>query len=219
MSTRGKKILDIDWEKDGVKIKVPVKTFERRNRATDKPEMYFRATFGEAGLDVESTDINVIRQQVTEKLDTWYTVDWKLYMMVEVGGGRSKNDNSSISVSFETEFYAIGTDSRGRVLRIVIPKPTDFTDQKNFRRWWGRTPMEGMPDTGGKIKDNFGHLNPTTRSLVPATPENVAAADNFKVALEALLDKMHHHFAPERVEAILARGAGLFLLGNSEATR
>ena len=219
MSTRGKKILDIDWEKDGVKVKVPVKTFERENRTTGKPEMYFRATFGEADLDVESTDINVIRQQVTEKLDAWYTVDWKLYMMVTVNGGRAKNDGSKIEVSFETEFYAIGTDSRGKVLRLAIPEPKDFTSQKDFKRWWGRTPMEGMPDTGEKIKDNFDHYNPTTRSLVPATPENVAAADNFKKALEALLGKMHHHFAPERVAAILAKGAGLFLLGNSEAAR
>lgn len=213
MNRRGKKVLDIDWESEGVKIRVPVKAFEKKNWNTDEIQMIFRATFPDAGIDVENTDINVIRKEIIEKLDQWYKISWELFFRVEVDGGDSGHGDTKFSVEFEMDFFVVGKDSRGTIRHMRIPRP-DEKDIRNFNgkptQWSGEQPQDGMPQTGTDLrKDSYGlhRGHELTRALVKATPENVKAADQFVVAMKGLLDKMHHHFAPGRIEALLQNTA------------
>lgn len=215
MNTRGRKILDIEWSRQGTSIKVPVKAFEKydyehTSETKDSRIMTFRATHKEAGIDVENTDINKVRNAVLEALDAWYSVKWKLYFLVTIGGGRTGQEGLKFDVDFEMEFYVLGKDCTGkdRRMRIPRPKPEQIAnfDSKNFTRWGLEESSEGTPVVG-KIKGHYGEEK--TRALVKATTENVEAADRFMLSMNALLEKMHHHFAPERIERLLANVGNL----------
>lgn len=214
MNSRGKKILDIEWKREGLDIKVPVKAYDRTAFSTVEYEtregkiMKFRAEFPEAGIDIEDTDINKVRKQVLDALDAWYTVKWELYFMVEISGGRSGQEGGEHKVEFEMEFYVLGQDCRGnkRHMRIPRPKPDQIEDfNGKFTRWSGQSPQDGELHVGEKISGHFS--SKSTRSLVKATTENVAAADQFMVAMESLLEKMHYHFSPHRIEKLLKNTA------------
>lgn len=216
MNSRGKKILDIEWKREGLEIKVPVKAYERTDYGPNDDKNYrdgkimkFRAEFKDAGIDVEDTDINKVRKTVMEALDSWYSIKWDLYFMVEISGGRNGQEGNKYKVEFEIEFYVVGKDCRGvdRYMRIPRPKPEEIRNfSQKFTHWSGEAPHDGTLDVGHK-KGEYGNREAITRSIVRATPANVAAADQFIVAMEGLLGKMHHHFAPERIEALLQNTA------------
>lgn len=225
MSRRGKKVLDIEWGKDGSKVKVPVKAFTVGHYESEK-QMTFRAEFKEAGIDVEGTDINVVRAEVVKKLEAWFSIDWELYFLVVVEGGEKGNRGTRFEVLFRVDFYVIGKDVRGVSRYMMIPRPDDIANWKTARdggptRWSGENVHEGTPKTGGRIepKYSYGRREVRTQSLVLATPENVAAADRFVVAMQGLLDKMHDHFAPDKIEKMLTRIPLLLGLDSGEAKR
>lgn len=211
MNSRGKKVLDVDWKKDGVEIRVPVKAFERNNFETGVREMYFRAVHEESGLDVDSTDINVVKQKIVEYLNVWYTVDWSLYMLVEVEERHTSHGSTGACVMFSFQFYVVGTDCRGKKRYMNIPRPENVAkfDPKDFTCWGGAKPKDEPPTTGEKTVTRFGG-RPATCSLIPATSENVAAADQFVKSMGALIEKMHHHFSPKQIDKMLA-SPGLLL--------
>lgn len=206
MGKRGeRKILEIAWNREGVEIKVPVKMVTKEDRETGKDAVTFLAQYPEAGVDVWGTDINAVREEVFKKLDEWYTVEWDLYFLVTVSGGK-RGHCDRFEVVYEYEFYVIGKDIRGNTRHMRIPRPDkieDFEKKKKITRWSGVQPCEGMPEVGGKIADKWSYGGVRTSALVKATPENVAAADRFMAALQELLEKMHHYFAPENVDRLL----------------
>jgi hypothetical protein len=217
VNSRGKKVLDIEWERKGVKVKIPVKAFEKMNYETDKKEMIFRAEYPDAGIDVSSTDINVIRNEIIEKLDHWYTIRWELFFLVTIDGGLSGQAKAKFDVEYDVEFYVVGKDSMGKTRHMRIPRPEPDMI-RNFdgkpTQWGGEQPQEGEPETGVDLRKKadsgryyLGNRNKLTKALVKATPETVQAADQFIEALRCLLDRMHHHFAPERIEALLQNTA------------
>lgn len=213
MNSRGKKVVDIEWKHEGVTIKVPVKAYMSKNlngTFQDTEIMKFRAEYKEAGVEVEGTDINKVREAVIEALDSWYKIKWELYFGVEVSGGRSGQEGLGRSVTFKIEFYVIGKDVRGQQRYMRIPRP-DIEQIKKFNgeptQWGGVHPEDGMPELGEKMKESIYRSDTMTRSLVKATPENVAAAEQFMKAMDALLEKMHHHFAPGRIEKLLQNTA------------
>ena len=211
MSERGKKVLDIDWEHEGVRIKIPVKAF------TNGEKMTFRASHAEAGIDEESPDINVIRQAIEKKLREWYKLDWTLYMLVTISGDDASHKGHSFNVKFETEFYVIGTDVRGTERYMRVPQPHEIPaspEHVNVTRWSGEHPCDGRPKTGKCIKGKWDYgrsKHGITTALVKATPENVRAADNFVKAMERLLLNMHDFFSPEKVLLTFAGASQLLL--------
>jgi hypothetical protein len=217
MNSRGKKVLDIEWKREGLEIKVPVKAFYKTNYATSEKDMVFRALYPDAGIDLEGADINVIRRSVVELLDEWYTVKWELFFVVEIDGGASGQGKNQFNIEFDMEFFVVGKDSRGKTRHMRIPRPTEkeisvFNGKPT--QWGGEQPQDGEPKTGTSLRKDqdsgrsyYGNQNELTRSLVRATTESVRAADQFVVSMQALLGKMHHHFAPERIEALLQNTA------------
>jgi hypothetical protein len=219
MNSRGKKVLDIEWKREGLEIKVPVKAFYKTDYNTSEKNMVFRATYPDAGIDLEGADINVIRRSVVEKLDEWYTVKWELFFVVEIDGGPSGHGKNQFNIEFDMEFFVVGKDSRGKTRHMRIPRPSEKEIAKfdgKPTQWGGEQPKDGEPETGTNLREKGDHNSSRyyhgeraklTRSLVRATPANVAAADQFTCAMQTLLDKMHHHFAPERIEALLQNTA------------
>ena len=216
MSNRGKKVLDITWEHEGVTIKIPVKAFTERDSETGKDKMVFRAEWKDAGIEEKSTDINVIKQNVEKKLKEWYTIDWTLHLLVTVDGSDHGYRGASFNIGFKTEFCVIGKDSRGTTRSMCVPHPEKLPaspEHVNVTRWAGENPFDGLPKTGKQVKDTYGHTGKhgTTTALVKATPENVLAADNFVKAMERLLLNMHDYFSPEKVELTLAKASQMLL--------
>lgn len=216
MRRRGKKLLDIEWERQGVKLKIPVRAVTEHDDDKHEEVMSFYVSHENPPIQVSDTDINVVRKAVLAELDAWYSVDWEIWLMIRISGAKVLGGHQAgeMDIGFQTEFYAIGKDVRGKTRHMRIPKPERFDKpNKNPMRWGGSTPMDGLPDTGEKM----GRLDRRssggwTKSLVKATPANVAAADSFIEAMDALLEKMHHHFSPKRVEKLLAK-SGKMLLG------
>lgn len=210
----GRKVFDIEWEKEGTKIKVPVRVKLEMDHVTDEEKMTFRAIHKEADVDEKHTDANELRKAVIEKLDVWYTVDWELWFRVSIDGSGDGAGKSCFSISYGMEFFLIGKDCRGEERHIKIPRPDDLDIKKKTpTRWGGHGGMveSGRPETGEPDKERrweYGNES-RTQSLVRATPANVAAGDNFIKSLEKLLDKMHHHFAPSRIERLLARTSNM----------
>ncbi len=217
MNSRGKKVLDVEWKGDGITIKVPVKAYMSKSLNgtwQDTEIMKFRAEYKDAGVDVEGTDINKVRDEVIAALSSWYTIKWELYFGVEISGGPSGQEGLGRSIHFKMEFYVIGKDVRGKQRHMRIPRP-DLKQIKSFdgkpTQWGGVEPVDGMPEIGERMRQEASYRrDATTRSLVRATPENVAAAEHFMGAMDALLEKMHHHFAPDRIEQLL-QNVGMLL--------
>lgn len=209
MSIRGRKVFDIEWSKEGVSLKIPVKAVTRKDYVTGKEIMEFEASYPEAGVSERGPDINVVKEAVIKKLDEWYTIKWELYFTIEICGGRGY-PSEGCEIRYEMDFRLIGKDCRGHIRHLRVPRPENLNDVE-FTRYSGQTPSDGMPKTFGK-KDgkntNCGGW-PRTCSLVKATPENVAASDKFVAAMEELLEKMHTHFAPDRVEKMLSGASNL----------
>lgn len=213
MRKRGKKILDIKWEKDGVKLKIPVHAVTDYDSDKCEDVMRFTASRENPPIDVQNTDINVVRKAVLSALNDWYSVRWEIWMMVTISGGWTSQGfrGEGCKVICETEFYAIGEDVRGKTRHMRIPKPKQFDKlDKEPMRWSGSMPMDGLPETGEELDGHFDGNE--TKSLVRATVENVSAAEGFVEAMEKLLAKMHHHFSPKRIEKLLAK-SGQLLLG------
>ena len=211
----GRKVFDIEWEKEGHKIKVPVRMKVEEDNVTGEDKMTFRAVYKEADIEESHTDANELRKAVTEKLDLWYTVDWELWFRVTIDGNGDGAGQSSFSISYTMEFYLIGKDCKGEERHLKIPRPDDLDIKKTKPpRWGGRghAVHSGRPETGEVDEENrrwrYGNES-QTKSLVKATPQNVAASDNFIKSMEQLLDKMHHHFAPQRIERLLARTSNI----------
>jgi len=213
MARREKKVFDIPWEKEGVKLKIPVTVGTRPNYEDGDGEdrMSFRAVYKPAGIDEKNTDVNELRKAILTKLDLWYSITWELYFLVTVEGGNDGHLNTKFKVSFEMEFFVIGKDSRGEGRYMRIPRPDDLDiSKKEPTRWASEEPQDGLPETGERMgTGSFRNRDPWTRSLVKATPEAVAAADKFIKSMEGLLKQMHHHFAPARIEKLLARSMNL----------
>lgn len=209
----GKTILEIDWEKDNVKVKIPVKAVMSNNidgKFTGDQIMKFRAVYKEAGIDVEDTDINKIRDKVIGALDAWHSIEWTLYFMVRVDGGRyGSAGEKRFKIGYEIEYFVVGKDFRGTDKYMRVPRPDDISkfDKTHFTRWASTEPIDGVLETGEQLQRERWSRDCTTRSLVLATPESVAAAEGFILAMENLLQKMHHHFAPSRIEKLLQNPA------------
>jgi len=215
MSDRGKKVLDIKWEHEGVEIVIPVKAFTKYDDKTGRDGMIFRASFKDAGIEESSSDINVIKQAIEKKLREWYSVDWTLHLLVTIDGEGRGHKGASFNVKFETEFYACGKDVRGEMRCMRVPRPDKIGNPEhvNVGRWAGESPRSGLPETGKKIRGRYGYdgAGGVTRALVKATPENVKAADDFVKAMERLLENMHDYFAPDKIELTLANAGQLLL--------
>lgn len=222
MSSRGKKVMDIEWKREDVTIKVPVKAYTRsdfdsESKSRDGKIMKFQAEYPDAGILVEGSDINKVRSEVIDKLDQWYTISWELYFRVTIDGGNHGHSGTKFVVNYELEFLVMGKDSRGQIRWMPIPRPKDSEiesfDGKTFTRW-NEKPRDGKPDTGINLrqKDTFqyGKKEALTKALVKATLENVRAAEQFALAMQSLLDKMHHHFAPDQIEKLL-QNVGMLL--------
>lgn len=212
MNRRGKKVLDIEWEREGIKLKIPVRAHMVRDYGKSEDVMTFKADREDPPIHVENSDINVVRKAVLAELDAWYSITWEAWFMVTISGG-SRGQAGGFEVNFGMTFYAIGKDVRGTTRHMTIPRPERF-DKPNERltKWGGETPKDGMPETGENLKGDSYYSRSRTKALVKATLENVKAADSFIEAMEALLGKMHHHFSPERIEKLLAK-SGKMLLG------
>ncbi len=209
MRKRGKKVLEIEWQKQGVKLKIPVRAVTDHDHDKHENVMSFWATSENPPINVQNTDINVVRKTVLAELDAWYSVDWEIWLMVNISG--EKESGGSTDIGFEMEFYAIGKDVRGKTRNMRIPRPKRLDKpNKDPMRFSHCHPMDGLPSTGEKV-GGF-HSIGTTKALVKATPANVKAADSFIEAMAALLEKMHHHFSPKRIEKLLGK-AGKMLLG------
>ena len=230
MSSRGKKVMDIEWKRDDVVIKVPVKAFTRsdwdsESKSRDGKIMKFQAEYPDAGILVEDSDINKVRSEVIDKLDQWYTISWELYFRVTIDGGDHGQSSTKFTVNYELEFLVMGKDSRGQIRWMPIPRPKDSEiatfDGKAFTRW-NEKPRDGQPDTGVNLREKdtfqYGRKEALTKALVRATSENVKAAEQFTEALKSLLKKMHHHFAPERIENLL-QNVGMLLPAPKEGGR
>jgi len=216
MNSRGKKVLDIKWEHEGVEIVVPVKAYTGNDSHSGLSKMYFGAVYEPAGIDEEDPDINKIKTAVEAKLKSWYSVKWDLWMLVEVGGGDRGHNSTDFNVKFEVTFYVIGIDSQGKERHMRIPRPEKIEKWKdvNPTRWGGEQPRSGRPEIQNKGDKRSGHSydrSDETSALVPATPENVAAVDKFTSAMEKLLDNMHGHFSQPNVMLTLSRVADLLL--------
>jgi hypothetical protein len=210
---RGRKVFDIEWHRHNVTLKIPVKAIPSHDYTTGKNGLTFEAVFVDAGIDERNTDINKLRESVCGKLDRWYSIEWDLYFLVTVGGGESGYGGkmfSEFKIDFEVEFYVVGKDVRGQVRHMRIPRPEKIADFKDTR-WAGESPHDGWPETWKSVPGATHGSRRDTRALVKATPENVAAADRFLVAMADLLRRMHDHFAPDMIERTLAR-ASQFLL-------
>lgn len=206
----GKKVFDIEWQKDGLEIKVPVKVHTEMDFEKGGDVMKFSAEYPEAGIREEGTDINAVRSAVLEKLDSWYSVKWELYLLITIEGGDNGYGCTKFQIEFEMEFYVVGTDSMGKIRHMRVPRPEslEMKDGKCGTRWAVEHPSEGWPKTFEKESGSY-YRKPLTRSIVRATPENVAAADKFVAAMRALLEQMHTHFSPAKVESMLARAMHL----------
>ena len=214
MNSRGKKVMDIEWSNEGVTLKIPVKAYAAsfvNGVYLEGKGMKFRAEYKEAGIDLEDTDINKLQKAVKDALDQWYTITWELFFLVTIDGGDYGYGKTKFSVEYEVEFFVVGKDSRGKVRHMRIPRPKD-EDIANFNgkptQWGLEKPVDGEPQVGVDLRranDKFAHQNtkPLTKALVRATPESVRAAEQFAQALQSLLAKMHHHFAPDKIEALL----------------
>ncbi len=215
MRKRGKKLLDIEWKKQGVSLKIPVRAVTEYDHDKREDVMSFYVDHEDPQIKVHDTDINVVRKAVLSKIDAWYSVDWEIWLMVRVAGEKGPGDEQvgEVYIKFEMEFFAIGKDVRGKTLHVTIPRPERFDKPIGKPkiepvRFGGHQPKDGLPSTGKNREYGYCY----TQALVRATPENVKAADSFVDAMGALLEKMHHHFHPKRIEKLLGK-AGQILLG------
>ena len=221
---RGKKVFDIEWEKEGRKIKVPVKVFKEPPSYTNdhKERIVFRARYEDADLNVEDTDANKIRMAVIEKLDAWFSVTWELFMLIAVKGGMEGDDEDDdedvegFKVEIDIEYTAVGTTVDGKTVHMQVPKPKKLPDEPG-EPWDGMryssSPNEGLPETGTRRTKHHwrsSYYAPKTYALVPATKANHAALREFMRAMKVLLNKMHEHFHPDKIEQLLA-SPGLIL--------
>ena len=211
---RGKKVFDIGWEKEGRKIKVPVKVYKEAPSYTNdhKERITFRAEYPDADLKVEDTDANRIRTAVIEKLDAWFSVTWELFMLIAIKGGHDDDedeDTQGFQVEIGIGYTAVGTTVDGKKVHMQVPKPDKLPDEPG-EPWDGTRyasgPVSGLPETG-TLREKHSWRNvyraPRTNALVPATKANYAALREFMRSMQILLDKMHDHFHPDKIEALL----------------
>lgn len=231
---RSKRFTEIVWRsKDGVDIRVPVNVVRSSSRYGAPETISFRAKYEPANVDESATDIEVLRKAVTEKLKAWHQISWTLWIKVSIKGthaNRQAGDGYEIEVGWD--YLALGTDANGNEFYMEVPVQADWSgtyagdeqgtaaeDEANVRgllkaleglphevpRWSGSYVRNGKP-TVGREPMGGGNVD-ETESLVPATEANLRALIAFRLGMEALVEKLHEHFAPARVEAFLTRPA------------
>ncbi len=213
---RGKQVYKIDWEHEGLKIQVPVRLFkEKPSYSNDYKEQHiFRAEYKPANINEKDTDSDKLRDRVIKLLETWHSIDWRLVIVIKVTQHESERYDSGYDVRLAWNYYAIGTHGNGAEVHMRVPEPDKlFADGHWDGNRFSDEPTEGLPEEGYIKPDKgpfYSNRQPYTQAMVSATPANKAALGNFVKAMEALVEKMHHHFHPCRINALL-QSPGLIL--------
>jgi hypothetical protein len=234
----GEKKFDVfRFDIDGETIEVPVWRVDSGGAYESSRTTTFRAAHEPSHTNFTNSDINVLRKTVYEAIRSWYHIDWDLYVMVRAESSGGRHTENSTGLSFGYKFFLIGKRPDGGIVHMKVPmmgcmslchkKHQHFQDPREDgwdgrwdpdSRWSGELPQEGLPETGTEARQ-VGWGGPNSKSLIPATKENVAAVVAFAKAIDALGEEMRRRFAPDAVEstvvAILA-GTGVPALTTGE---
>ena len=200
----GKKVYNIDVHTDGHFFEVTVRLVQQNYKRV------FRAELEKIDLDVTDTDSEKLEQRVRAYIKEWIKITWQLWCVVSVTGGDRGHAGDNTAVEIEVDYHAVGTHRDGKKVHCEVPRPDDFTDADYIPSGFRRNLSPGLPDHGIEESSYNDHACQYTKSLIRATPGNIAALDNFRDAMKGLVKKMHDHFHPKRIEQLLA-SPGLLL--------
>jgi len=210
MSRRGKKSFDVEWERDGLKIKVPVKIHVPCGEFMEESKIYFTAKHKDSSLNIRNDSADEIKNKIIEHLNGWYSVEWEIYMLVKIHGGRGRGNDDEFDINVEVDYYAVGTHNDGKIIHVSIPKPDQLPKKphekfKKIKRRWQVSPNDGMPETGYIEKtDHWNFKNkPVTKALLPATQRVADAVEVFMRKMDLLLANMHADFHPDQATKTL----------------
>jgi hypothetical protein len=199
----GKKVVELKYRLNDADVVIPVRLVQdttkvehskapwkgKGSKPTHTAGCVFRVYYEEIGLPgspegepdyVESTDIEVLRSVVMEKLDEKHEIKWEHWFLVSVRDSYVHGLNG-IGVDFEWS-------------RVWIAHLPDGRTVHRLREYRGDKIEDGLPPTGTR---DLGRTSMV--SLVPATDENTAALENFKDRIEALRTKMKDFMSPEKI--------------------
>ena len=229
MTRRGEKKFDtFHFTVEGETIDVPVWRVDASDRlrfdSGTGMRIYFRAEYEPFHIQLQNTDINILRTEIEKEVRSRYSIKWDLFVMVSIDDASGVYDSGE-GISFSWSWYAVGTRPDGKVVHMKVPEPTkcmfckedhehhEGVDHKKGTwdgRWVptykfsGREPKEGLPDTG-RTKERSYSSKEKTSSLIPATVENVETLLKFEKAIASLREEMMRRFAPDQVEKTMTR--------------
>lgn len=210
MSRRGKNSFVVEWERDGLKIKIPVKIHVPCGEFMEDGKIYFTAKHEDSSLDITNSSAEEIKNKIIEHLNNWYTITWELYILIEISGGRGPGGQreTKFDIDVEYTYIAVGKHHDDRIVHMEVPTPTidDIPDKPheiwNLKtRWGGREPRAGMPEVGDGHSPRFHYerRKDRTSALVPATKRVASTLELFLTKLDELLANMRERFNPGEI--------------------
>lgn len=202
---RGKKVYDINVHTDGHLFEVTVRLVRREHKRV------FLAELEKLDLKITDTDSEKLEQRVRAHIKEWIEIAWELWCVVSVtGGDRGYDYADETAAEITVTYYAVGTHKDGKKVHREVSRPNKIPEGAYVPSGHAMHLSSGLPPHDIQKGTYNEHPDMTTRALIRATPESIAALDNFRGALKGLVKKMHEHFHPKRIEQLLT-SPGLLL--------
>jgi hypothetical protein len=202
MSRKGRKIADHIFEREGVRVVVPLRLFEEADG-----RVLFTAIDHKHKLDLYDSDIGKLKSRVDEVLVRVLGINLEVYVVVKVVtcGESAEDPLRERAVSF-VPFLALLGVWRGEKVHAVIP--ADKVDENCV--WRGDTSalewLPGWPESSVRVAQPNGMIK--TMCVLRATPEVLRAVRQFSGALSSFASELHDQFAPAEVKKFLVKVLG-----------
>jgi len=191
-STRGKKVAEFTWEKDGVKIVVPVKMYVHNSdgysRKSEGYRFYAEVEDGRYQASADGTDIQEVEAAIVKTLDAQHEIEWEMYMAVTVPTSGGNHYGYERSLALECRYYLVGRPAGGEPVNKLISPGGVNADGTWKPGYASGRQAKGIPES----KEMRDHLGRRVTFVVPATPQRILAVKNalrtIELARERLLD-------------------------------
>lgn len=184
---RNGRIIDyINYDKNGVKLKVPIRLVKNRmvgyGRTDTTQSAEFCVLLPEQNVNVASTNVDDVVKQTIAALDLFYELKWKSYLHLIFS---IKEESEKIHLALTVRTYLVA-ELRG--------------GEKVHRRPSNTSILKGELDQG---PDSNSWDGETMSCLVEATEPNKAKVEMFKNQLQAFGEQVQALFDPKVIERTL----------------
>lgn len=179
-----------------------LKNFDEENLPRTVKAVEFTVSCKPLGINLQGTDLEVLRQALWAKLEKEFEIHWETYYLVQIAGARSYKGDFEIGFALSQNTIYKGAAKDGTILMREY-------DRNRTSSPWRYKPWPG------EYQDKGGHV----LACIPATKENDKAMDEFRARIQELQKRLSDLVKPKNILSTLANLAKVGLPAPSEESK